>query len=592
METSGRESISSSVISSDTQSSREPRITISDDRDVLKLLPREGHFPRSQTMLLKCEGARKSMQLSFSMVNLLKKKGKDTPLDGVKKSSMEVLTMPRSGSFSALSRSSSQVLTPGSRSSLEGGDDAFRLFSRALLTEETQLSILWKESSMNVKIDPSSDVSTVIRGILAKFNISKTSTTNLHEESLDLALESKFRLCRKDRQNAGMRTWLKHSDPISLYYLQHGDELVLQSITEEVDLFYTVPPSDQKISIKYRFESTPKDLIQSIRETVHFETINCGLYNPRLGIWLDLTKTLFSYDLTDQCLQFRVKANEFLLRIMLDDFDQKIGLKVLPSFRISDVLSAVEFQIQNRRLVHSKKGYFGLLLEEKWLASNAELSTIPEIQIKTLIYRIHKQSISVKTANHQYEQVLIDANTTVGHILRAYTKSRKTIIGLEYALLSADGDILDTSKNIITLMKDMGLSDSFQLSIRPKPIQIHSKHYPDFTWTLNADISKPFSYYRLQICRKFGFSAQGNLQLSQGDQIISFEESIADIKIGDGVVLDLDYTLAEEQTKIDENTDCKDAASMSDLRLYTLDQLIEQLTVSHTSGSSECTYCS
>lgn len=91
------------------------------------------------------------------------------------------------------------------------------------------------------------------------------------------------------------------------------------------------------MKIKYDFDCTVAETIKVLRNRLQFDNnVACGLYHPRLGMWLDSQKTLFSYDLDHNVpIEFRVQANEFLLRISLLDFDQKIGIKVLPSFRVS-----------------------------------------------------------------------------------------------------------------------------------------------------------------------------------------------------------------------------------------------------------------
>jgi hypothetical protein len=65
------------------------------------------------------------------------------------------------------------------------------------------------------------------------------------------------------------------------------------------------------------------------------ESDSLGIYNPRMGLWLDHSKTLAAYDLMGEVMQLRIKADEFAIRIWFPDFEQKIAIRILPSFKIS-----------------------------------------------------------------------------------------------------------------------------------------------------------------------------------------------------------------------------------------------------------------
>lgn len=248
--------------------------------------------------------------------------------------------------------------------------DDFRHFSLAGLYTmvEVKVTIRWQECSANFKVYPTTEVSVVIIEVAKIFNISISGNTGLL-------------LGKDDRQNPGMRVWFNPDLPISIYSLQQGDELVLKHGSNFEALKITILPSNELVTIEYNHESLVSDTISKLKTK-----LNCdgqfGLYNHRLGMWLDGSKTLFVYDLHEQVIQFRALANEFLLRISLLEYNQKIGIKVLPTFTVSDVLSIIKFQMHNRKLTSSNQDHHGLFIPSlsQWMDENVSISEFPAIR--------------------------------------------------------------------------------------------------------------------------------------------------------------------------------------------------------------------
>ena len=75
------------------------------------------------------------------------------------------------------------------------------------------------------------------------------------------------------------------------------------------------------------------------------------------------------------------------MRISLPDFDQKIGIKVLPTFLVSDVLSIITFQLLNRKLILPKQGLYGLLTpsNNQWLLETARIDHYETIKTVSVL---------------------------------------------------------------------------------------------------------------------------------------------------------------------------------------------------------------
>lgn len=222
----------------------------------------------------------------------------------------------------------------------EAGADLFRNFSFTGLyqSNEIQVNVRWREKGINTKIVESMTVSATIAQIIKLEKISKTfilengpveenqasaaaakiendiekvlntkdfsgsplQKSATSEHSFSLSDPDGFLLGKKDRQNPGMRVWFHHKAPISMYSLKQGDELILQHQSDTVKLCYIVPPLDTIIEMPYSHELTVQNAIKEMKRARNLGEQLYGLYNPRIGMWLDGTKPLVAYNLEKQ----------------------------------------------------------------------------------------------------------------------------------------------------------------------------------------------------------------------------------------------------------------------------------------------------
>lgn len=223
----------------------------------------------------------------------------------------------------------------------EAGADLFRNFSFTGLyqSNEIQVNVRWREKAINTKIVESMTVSVAIAHIIKLEKISKSLISEIDgvesqapeaaniENSIEKVLDNLktkdlssnpmkkiassdrllnetdpegFLLGKKDRQNPGMRVWFHYKAPISMYSLKQGDELILQHRKDTLNLCYTVPPSDNVIEMPYNHELTVQNAIKEMKKARNLDEQLYGLYNPRIGMWLDGTKPLVAYNLEKQ----------------------------------------------------------------------------------------------------------------------------------------------------------------------------------------------------------------------------------------------------------------------------------------------------
>jgi hypothetical protein len=78
--------------------------------------------------------------------------------------------------------------------------------------------------------------------------------------------------------------------------------------------------------------------------------------------------------------------NEFAVRVFIEDFQQTIGIKVLPSFSVLDVYAIIGYQLNNRKLFLPPNRKYGLYIEESrcWMAGDLELTYFPSVKTVNL----------------------------------------------------------------------------------------------------------------------------------------------------------------------------------------------------------------
>lgn len=110
----------------------------------------------------------------------------------------------------------------------------------------------------------------------------------------------------------------------------------MKHISDVEVLKIKLPKSEEIISIEFGIYKEVGEMINDLKKQTGFqESDSLGIYNPRMGLWLDHSKTLAAYDLMGEVMQFRIKADEFAIRISFPDLEQKIAIRILPSFKIS-----------------------------------------------------------------------------------------------------------------------------------------------------------------------------------------------------------------------------------------------------------------
>lgn len=220
--------------------------------------------------------------------------------------------------------------------------EAMQTFS--LYPSETQVNVKWQDTSINIKIADSNKIPAVIAQICRNEKISQKygnieinspdqlsplslstmaklsqSLLSISENDIRKSLSSEvpigaadaampvnlnrqedFMLGKKDRQNPGMRVWFNPKAPISMYSLKQGDELILKHLGELEVLQFVIPPLEIKNEIKFDHELSVLDCIKDIKKSRELGDIAYGFYNPQKGMWLDGTKRLIAYDLSDQ----------------------------------------------------------------------------------------------------------------------------------------------------------------------------------------------------------------------------------------------------------------------------------------------------
>ncbi|KAJ3272827.1 hypothetical protein HDV01_005255 [Terramyces sp. JEL0728] len=387
------------------------------------------------------------------------------------------------------------------------GNDAFKQITYSMLST-SNLSIVanikWRDQSVTMKLTQSKLVSEIILEIVHK--LQSLSTANA--ATLDEFDHSMFLLGKKDRYSPGMQSWLNPDYQLTTYDIQQGDDLLLKHATDVGTLLIDAPPALENMKIKYDFDCTVAETIKVLRNRLQFENnVTCGLYHPRLGMWLDTQKTLFSYDLDHNVpIEFRVQANEFLLRISLLDFDQKIGIKVLPTFRVSDVLAIISYQLLNRKLIPTKRGRYGLFVpsSKSWMRGPAQIDEYTTIKTEILEFSIQHELCKISFGEDAVD-IYVDSTCTVQDVTSLLQINSDIPVDKKYTLVKANREYFKETDLIWTALKEMSVNDIFYLEPLPEQYSFSCKNYQDFTYHCELNCSKPLAYHFPILAMKFGF---------------------------------------------------------------------------------------
>ncbi|KAJ3300758.1 hypothetical protein HDV03_001976 [Kappamyces sp. JEL0829] len=442
-------------------------------------------------------------------------------------------------------------------------------------TTEIQVQIQWKTKYENMKIQQTSSISTVIAEALKKLNLS--------ESNPDM-----FLLGKQDRQNPSMRLWLESDSLVSSHHLLQGDELLLKDKLEEETLQLIALPSMNVVEIKYKHEHIISEIIQKVQEQLHMENEVCGIYSSRFGHWLDGSKEVIAYELENQNLQFRAIANEFLLRIQLADFDQKIAIKVLPTFTVQDVLSMIGYQLKNRQLRLPREGRYGIYLSSRneWMMETATIGDYGSLATETLIFRIKHEICNIRVDHMYYLQMLVDSTTTVKDILSLVLINQTVSLQQDYALFSTEAVMMKETDLISGFLKDMSSTDCITLRSRPVPVMIQNANYRDFVWTLDLDTTKPMSRYIPRISRKFGFPEQHFKQFNleaKPTTPLPINIPLSRLGLQPGSKLEIQWAAPSSAPP-----PVRRSESVGVQPGYSLDDLVSRLTESQKDGTIEC----
>lgn len=522
-----------------------------------------------------------------------------------KKTSAVSVTSSIARSDSARSRAGSRCEDSDERprsASQSQTNDAFKLFSQNILVdpENTRVNIKWKALSFNYTIVYECSVVENIEGILEKLENSQIAASPLQTEPTEPfdPDPSKYILCKRDYNTVGNQILLDPEYPVSEYGLKQGDELIMKHIEDIETLDIELPATQSKVSISYNYQKTVTEVIKELKTTLKTGEGVYGLYDARIGMWLDNSKTMFTYDLTNQRIQFRALANEFVMRILLADHDQKIGIKVLPSFKVSDIHSIIKFQLNNRKLAQIHQGRYGIFIDssKKWMRSTTSINEYAEARTETVVFKVKHQVCSVIALDQKFS-ILVDSTVIVNDVIELLLARASSLPSLEcdiYTIYNANGDRHNRNQEIWNILKEMSANDS--LFIRASPFEVMlscEKLYPSLKLNFEMDPFLPFTSFTASISRKFGIPVS---QISHLKDLIRNKDMPSDIAvthcIRSGAFLSVElFELEEEIVRSASPTVVLKEASTSDtenkFNAFSLTKLVEKLTDSQSEGSTD-----
>ncbi|KAJ3321086.1 hypothetical protein HDV06_004644 [Boothiomyces sp. JEL0866] len=468
------------------------------------------------------------------------------------------------------------------------GNDAFKQITYSMLSTSNisiMTSIKWRDQAISMKLTQSKLVSEIILEIVHK--LQSLSTANA--AALDEYDHSMFLLGKKDRYSPGMQSWLNPDYQLITYDIQQGDDLLLKHATDVGTLLINAPPATDNMKIKYDFDCSVAETIKVLRNRLQFDSnVTCGLYHPRLGMWLDSQKTLFSYDLDHNVpIEFRVQANEFLLRISLLDFDQKIGIKVLPTFRVSDVLAIINYQLLNRKLLPTKKGRYGLYVpsSKSWMRGPAQIDEYSTIKTEILEFSIQHELCQI-AIGEEIVNLYVDSTCTVHEVVSLLQINNDITIDKKYTLVKANREYFKENDLIWTALKEMSVNDIFYLEPVPEQYSFTCKSYPDFTFNCELNSSKTMQEHIPIFAMKFGFpeSSLKCILLDENSLDLNIPISKLDLPIDSKMELVFSGDFTENMDELNRLSVTQTNAFVQ-IKTSTLDNLVKTLTGSQSDGS-------
>jgi hypothetical protein len=156
-----------------------------------------------------------------------------------------------------------------------------------------------------------------------------------------------------------------------------------------------------------------------------------GLFYKRFGIWLDQNKTAVSYEILAQdVLELRAITQEFLIRIQVPQHDTRFTIKVIPSFQVSDLISIILSNMENRKLRIEPLStglmgvdqtcHYGLYVAQanSWLNESKRLAEYQSMLVgQDVQFRIQYKLVTVQLPSSRTVQILSAETTSVSDLL-------------------------------------------------------------------------------------------------------------------------------------------------------------------------------
>ncbi|KAH6563341.1 hypothetical protein BASA60_010721 [Batrachochytrium salamandrivorans] len=515
-----------------------------------------------------------------------------------------------------LQDSNTQIQTQSSMSesvyeiSISG--DAFRVFSNTVLAEElqhkpVQVNVCWRQSSINVKIALESVVKDVIASVVndMQLEISKFTTPGVDL----IADSSSFLLGKVDHNSPGLRTWLNPDTTIAVYDIKQGDELLLKHISDIEIVTIAIPAQNSRSTLEYKFDLLVSEAIATLRlpfrSAQSEEKERFGLYCPHFGMWLDETKTLFSYNLTQATIiQLRELANEFLLRIYLPDFDQKIAIKALPSLLVSDVMLMIQCQLQNRKLKLAINGQYGLFIlsSKTWMQLDSTIEKYEAIKTESIHMRIQYQLVVIQTP-YGDTNLPVDEKMIVRSILDILQATHPRADHDRFALHLPTNERLKDTESMWSILKEISSIDKLRYRLSSQKIHIVAEKEDAVVNTnsveVEVDFSEPLESLVHYFCRRLGIRYRDFFCIKlDGGPALDQEKSLMQLDILTGSRLVVFWKNYQESSSTDENnmgvwdevlspdTIHMDSAEPTKIISATLNKLVEKLTEEKGQGTT------
>ena len=281
--------------------------------------------------------------------------------------------------------------------------------------------------------------------------------------------------------------------------------MLLKYIAELDEITVEIPQFKAKKIIDIAWEDLTENIIDRIKTMYSIESsVVCGLYVPRLGMWLNVKKPILTYDLRSNALQFRPMMDEFPVRINLADFDQKFAIKVLPSFKIADIISIVGYQINNRKLQLPPNRKYGLFLDDAvgWMEENNEMSSYPTAKTQFLTFKVQERLAQFKFDNQDYE-LYFNATATVENLLESVLPDPQK--RAQYTLYNCFDEGYATTKTVWDTLADPS-ADLLRVERKLIPVDIKCSRYADANVEFLLNPEKPLEQYFDKFSRKFGLT--------------------------------------------------------------------------------------